>query len=74
MGRMGVSGGPSAKRRHRGCGVAPGKTADTGSPAPPPLVPVSCRYLLVNHCSFFFPSQKGQILARFREAVKPACL
>ena len=56
MGRMGVGGGPSAKQRHGGCCVAPGKTAGTGSPAP--LVPVSCRYLLVNHCSFFFPSQK----------------
>ena len=32
---MGVGGGPSAKRRHGGCGVAPGKTAGTGSPAPP---------------------------------------
>ena len=35
MGRMGVGGGPSAKRRHGGCCVAPGKTAGTGSPAPP---------------------------------------
>ena len=39
-----------------------------------PLVPVPCRYLLVNCCSFFFPSQKGQILARFGETAKPACL
>ena len=30
-----MGGGPSAKRRHGGCGVAPGKTAGTGSPAPP---------------------------------------
>ena len=35
MGWMGVGGGPSAKQRHGGCGVAPGKTADTGSPALP---------------------------------------
>ena len=32
---MGVGGGLSAKRRHGGCCVAPGKTAGTGSPAPP---------------------------------------
>ena len=67
-----MGGGPSVKRRLGGCGVAPGKTAGMGSPAP--LVPVSCRYLLVNRCSFFFPSQKGQILAGFGEAIKPACL
>ena len=35
MGRMGVGGGPSAKRRHGGCGVAPSKTAGVGYPAPP---------------------------------------
>ena len=72
IGRMGVGGGPSVKRKHGVYGVAPGKTAGTGSPAP--LVPVSCRYLLVSCCSFFFPSQKEQILARFGEAVKPACV
>ena len=38
------------------------------------LVPVSCRYLVVNCCSFLFPSQKEQILARFGEAVKSVCL
>ena len=32
--------------------MAPGKTAGTGR-YPAPLVPVSCRYLLVNCCSFF---------------------
>ena len=52
--------GPSTKRKHGGCVAASGKTAGTGPPAP--LVPVSCRYLLVNRCSFFFPSQKRQIL------------
>ena len=60
---MGVGVGLSAKRRHGGCGVAPGKTAGTGPQLP--LVPVSHRYLLVNRCSFFFPSQKGQILTDF---------
>ena len=30
-----MGGGPSAKQRHGGCGVAPSKTAGTGSPAPP---------------------------------------
>ena len=30
-----MGGGPSTKRRHGGCGVAPGKTAGTGSPTPP---------------------------------------
>ena len=42
----------SVKWRHGGCPMAPGKTAGTGR-YPAPLVPVSCRYLLVNCCSFF---------------------
>ena len=54
----GVSGGPTAKRKHRDCVAAPNKTAGTGSPAP--LMPVSCRYLPLNHCSFFFfPHRRG---------------
>ena len=65
MGQMGVGGGPSAKRRHGGCGVAPGKTAGMGGYPAPPLLPVSCRYLLVNCCSFFFSlteeANSGQI-------------
>ena len=52
--------------------MAPGKTAGTGSPAPPGAhfmqIPASESLL------FLFFSQKGQILAGFGEAVKPACL
>ena len=64
MGQMGVGGGPSAKRRHGVCGVAPDKQQVRGG-SPAPLVPVSCRYLLVNCCSFFFSlteeANSGQI-------------
>ena len=64
MGQMGVGGGPSAKRRHRGC-------AGTGSPAP--LVPVSCRYLLVNRCSFF-PHRRGKFWPDLEKQSNPhAC-
>ena len=71
MGRMGVRGGPSAKWRHGGCGMAPSKTAGTGVPSPPGAcfmqIPASESLL-------FFPSQKGQIPAGFGEAAKPTCL
>ena len=63
----GVGGGLSAKQKYGGCVVASDKTAGTGSPVP--LVLVSCRYLLVNRCSFFFLSQKGQILTYLRHVI-----
>ena len=44
--------GPSMKQRHGNCVVAPSKTADMGW-SPASLVPVLCRYLPVNRCSFF---------------------
>ena len=61
MGQMGVGGGPSAKRRHGGCGVAPGKTAGMGGyPAPPPAacfmqIPASELLLFL-----FFPHRRGK--------------
>ena len=52
--------------------MAPGKTAGTGSPAL--LVPVSCRYLLVNRCSFFFPHGRGKFWADLEKRSNPrAC-
>ena len=70
---MGVGGGPSAKRRHGSCGVAPGKTAGTGSPAPP-LVPVSCRYLLVSATLSFFPHRRGKFWPYLEKLSNPrAC-
>ena len=64
----GMGGGPSAKRRYRGCAVAPGKTSGKGSPAL--LVPVLCRYLLVNRCSFFFPHRRGKLWPDLEERPK----
>ena len=62
----------SAKRRHEGCVVAPSKTAGTGSPVL--LVSVSCRYLLVNHCSFFFSHRSGKFWLYLEKQPKPrAC-
>ena len=53
-----MGGGPSAKRRHGGCCVAPGKTAGTGSPAPPGVC--FMQIPAVNRCSFFFPHRRSK--------------
>ena len=40
----------------------------------PPLVPVSCRYLLVNRCSFFFPHRRGKFQPDLEKRPNPrAC-
>ena len=65
-----VCGGPPTEQKQRRLCCSSRQNSRYGVSSPPPLLPlmlVSCVYLLVNLCSFLFPSRKGQIQHQFGE-------